>query len=80
MTEGTFKPGPSSLINISDPFSPLQLQLVVTHNNEKVTYHPVGTDRPWRIDAGLRELVIGKGVGRVMLPLCNILYYSLEQY
>lgn len=62
------------------PVRAKRIQLVVTHNNENVTYHPVGDGRPWRIDAGLQELVIGRGVGRVMVPLCNIMYYTLEEY
>lgn len=57
-----------------------RLQLVVTHNNENVTYYPVGDDVPWKIDAGLQLLVVGKGIGRMMVPLCNIMYFTLQQY
>lgn len=58
----------------------VRIQLVVTHNNENITYHSLNNGTSWRIDAGLQHLIIGKGIGRVMLPLCNILYYSLEKY
>jgi hypothetical protein len=60
--------------------NPHRLHLVVTHSNENVTYHAVGSGKPWKIDAGLQLLVIGKGVGRVMVPLCNIMYFTLEEY
>lgn len=59
---------------------PKQLQLVITHTNENVTFHAVGDDRPWKIDAGLQLLIVGKGVGRVMVPLFNIMYFTLEEY
>lgn len=32
----------------------------------------------WRFDAMTRELVIGKGLGRKMIPLDNVEYYSPE--
>lgn len=57
-----------------------RLQLVVTHNNENVTYYPVGNGKPWKVDAGLGLLVVGKGTGRMMVPLCNIMYFTLEEY
>lgn len=57
-----------------------RLQLVVTHNNGNVTYYPVGNGKPWKVDAGLGLLIVGKGVGRMMVPLCNIMYFTLEEY
>lgn len=54
-------------------------QLVVTHTNESVTYHSLSKERPLRIDAGSQTLVIGKGLGRVMVPLIGVLYYSIEE-
>jgi hypothetical protein len=51
----------------------------VTHNNEAQTYHPVPDGESWRIDAGMGTLIIGKGLGRVVVPLCNVLYFSPEE-
>lgn len=65
---------------MESPGKPHGLHLVVIHSNENVTYHAVGCGKPWKIDAGLQLLVIGKGVGRVMVPLCNIMYFTLEEY
>ncbi len=66
---------------IINPDQPKQRrQLVVTHNNENVTYYPVGHGKPWKVDSGLQLLIIGKGIGRMMVPLCNIMYFTLEEY
>lgn len=54
-------------------------QLVITHTNERITYYSLSKERPLRIDAGLQTLVIGKGLGRVMVPLIGVLYYSIEE-
>lgn len=59
---------------------PKRLHLMVTHNNENVTFYPVGDGKPWKVDAGLQLLIIGKGVGRMMVPLCNIMYFTLQEY
>lgn len=67
---------PRGILNLGRPW---RVQLHVTHNDETQTFHPV-TDRGWKIDASLGMLIIGKGLGRVYLPLCNIRYFSPEEY
>jgi hypothetical protein len=67
---------PGNILNLGRP---RRTQIHVTHNNEAQTYHPVPDGEGWRIDAGRGTLIIGKGLGRVEVPLCNVLYFSPEE-
>lgn len=67
---------PRNILNLGRP---RRTQIHVTHNNEAQTYHPVPDGESWRIDAGMGTLIIGKGLGRVVVPLCNVLYFSPEE-
>jgi hypothetical protein len=54
------------------------VQLVVTHNDHTVMYYVVPSNQGWRIDTATRQIVVGKGMGRVMIPLDGIRSYSIE--
>lgn len=56
-----------------------RIQIHVTHNNEAQTYHRVPDGQGWRVDAGRGTIIIGKGPGRVEVPLCNVLYFSPKE-
>lgn len=57
-----------------------RVQLMVTHTNEAVTFHPVPSSEGWKIDAGLGVIIVGKGMGRTYIPLCNVLTFSPQLY
>lgn len=44
------------------------------------SYFPIAPGGSWRLDCQHRELIIGKGMGRIHVPLDNVLYYSPEEY
>lgn len=56
-----------------------RVQLVVIHNDDEYTYHPVGPGG-WRVDLTTNCIVVGKGMGRQYIPLCNIRYFLIENY
>jgi hypothetical protein len=56
-----------------------RVQIVVHYKGiDLPSYFQVDTS--WRLDQQHRELVIGKGMGRIHVPLDNVLYYSPEEY
>jgi hypothetical protein len=57
-----------------------RIQIVVLHNDNVNTFHPVPEGEGWKIDPPSRTLQIGKGVGRVHVPLDNVRYYSPQEY
>lgn len=44
------------------------------------SYFQVTAEQGWRIDTQHREIIIGKGMGRIHVPLDNVMYYSPEEY
>jgi hypothetical protein len=57
------------------------VQLVVWYfGQSKPNYFQVTRLQGWRIDTLHRQLVIGKGMGRVMVPFDNVSHYSVEEY
>lgn len=59
---------------------PSRKQLEVLHLDGVYTYHGIGPDMPWKFDVPNKTLLIGKGVGRVMVPLDNVRYITLKEY
>lgn len=55
------------------------VHLRVTHMNGTSTVHPVSDGDGWRVDTWTRSLVIGRGLGRVHIPLDNVASYSPEE-
>lgn len=56
-----------------------RVQLVVTLLDGSVRFYPLNSDG-WKIDAGSRCLLIGKGFGRVYVPLDNVDNFSPQIY
>jgi len=57
------------------------VQLVVWYRgDDQPRYFQVTASQGWRIDSQHRQLVIGKGMGRIMVPFDNVLQYSVEEY
>jgi hypothetical protein len=54
------------------------LQLAVLYNDNTTMYYPVNPDRPWRVDAATRCLVIGHGVPRTHVPLDQVRSFGIE--
>lgn len=42
-------------------------------------YYQIPADQGWRIDTLHRQIVVGKGLPRTMIPLDNVLSYSIEE-
>lgn len=56
-----------------------RVQIVVLHNDESYTYHPVPAGQGWKmVNPGL--LLIGTGLGRVHVPLIGVRYFMPEAY
>jgi hypothetical protein len=56
-----------------------RVQIVVLHNDETYTYHPVPPGQGWKmVNPGL--LLIGSGLGRVHVPLIGVRYFMPEEY
>lgn len=61
----------------------MNVQLVVTYADHSIGYYPVRTGTVtigWKLDAGSRCLVIGKGVPRTYVPLDRVMSFSIEEY
>lgn len=56
-----------------------RVQLVVTLLDGSVRFYPV-TEEGWKIDTSSRCLLIGKGFGRVYVPLDNVESFSPQTY
>lgn len=56
-----------------------RLQLVVTYSDHQIMYFPISADQGWRVSTEHRQIVIGRGVPRTMIPLDSVLYYSIEK-
>lgn len=58
-----------------------RLQLMVWHRGMlSPLYYPIDKKQGWRINETTREIVVGRGVPRVLIPLDNVLSYSIEEY
>lgn len=55
------------------------VQLVIEYLDGAVAYYPMNTYRTWKVDHAKRELVIGRGVPRVMIPLEHVRAYIIER-
>lgn len=78
---GSFTFDPSKLIVVEGvEIRPKhRIQIVVLHNDETYTYHPVPPGQGWKmVNPGL--LLIGKGLGRVHVPLIGVRYFMPEAY
>jgi hypothetical protein len=64
----------------TDPMPP-RVQLVVTHLDSTVTYYPVGGEvGGWKIDRPSNCIIVGHGMGRHHIPLCNVRSFSPVEY
>lgn len=52
------------------------VQLVVTHNDNTVTYYRV-TDS-WKVKADMRCIVVGRDLDRTYVPLDGVRYFTVE--
>lgn len=60
---------------------PKHVQLVVLRGDGTYRYYPMDKHPGgWRIDPTDRTLIIGKGMGRIIIPLETIDYFSPEEY
>lgn len=70
--------------NGRNPDGSPRIQLVITYMDESMGFYPLNQNsqnkQGWKIDAGLGVLIIGRGYGRVIVPLCNIRSFSPEKY
>jgi hypothetical protein len=58
-----------------------RVQIVVHYKGiDLPSYFQVVSNQGWRLDCQHRELIIGSGMGRIHVPLDNVLYYSPEEY
>lgn len=57
-----------------------KLQLVVWHKGAHTPSYYVIPETGWRIDGETRQIVIGKGMPRKMIPLDNVLSYDIEEF
>jgi hypothetical protein len=59
----------------------MKLQLVVWFRGvNSPSYFPVGPERGWKVDTTHRQIVVGIGIPRTMIPLDNVLHYEIEEY
>lgn len=58
------------------------IQLIVWHRMaQKPKYYKVSkAEDGWRIDTDIRHLVIGRGMGRIMIPLDNVESYEVDEF
>lgn len=56
-----------------------KLQLIVEYLNSQTRYYPIKFDPGWRIDTMHRQIVIGIGVPRTMIPLDSVAAYHIEE-
>lgn len=58
-----------------------RVQIVVWYKGlDQPSHFPIEPGSSWRMDQQHRELVIGRGMGRIHVPLDNVLYYSPEEF
>jgi hypothetical protein len=57
---------------------PKRLQLVVDYLTRTTRYYPI-PEGGWRIDGMNRQIVIGRGVPRTMIPFDTVAAYHLEE-
>lgn len=57
-----------------------RLQIVVLHNDNVYQYHPVPEGQGWKVDTINRQIVVGRGVPRTMIPLDTVRSYTIEEY
>lgn len=48
--------------------------LRVIHTDNVISYHETTSSVGWRIDAAMQTLVVGRGLDRTIIPLCNVRY------
>lgn len=56
-----------------------RVQLRVVYLDQTTLYFPIPERQGWRIDAGLRLLIVGRGLGREEIPLDRVAYFSPEE-
>lgn len=58
----------------------MKLQLVVWHlGQSQPLYYQIPAQQGWRIDTLHRQIVVGTGIPRTMIPLDSVLSYSIEE-
>lgn len=57
-----------------------KVQLVVTHHDNVVHYHPVGAPGGWKVDSSTRCIVAGKGMPRTYIPLDTVREWVVDEY
>lgn len=62
--------------SITPPTGARRVQVIVTHNDNTISYHPVETD--WKIDTSHRMLRINRGMGRTLVPLDGVRCFTVE--
>jgi hypothetical protein len=59
---------------------PRKLQLAVQYFDNTCRYFPIDPDQGWKLDPINRQIVVGRGVPRTMIPLDGVRYYDIEEY
>ena len=54
------------------------IQIVVTHRDNRFTFHTVPEGQGWKVDAACRCLVIGRGVPRTYVPLDGVMAFEVQ--
>lgn len=67
------------VMTVPDP-PQLRVQLVVLKMNGTHRFYPMDKYGSWKINPTDRTLIIGKGMGRIIIPLETIDHISLENY
>jgi hypothetical protein len=57
-----------------------RIQLQVTMMDGSIRFYSVEPGKGWKIDATSRCLIVGKGLGRIYIPLDNVESFSPIQY
>lgn len=55
------------------------MYLVITFKDGQEASFKLDSNRGWRIATESRQIIIGRGVPRTMVPLDNVLYYEVRK-
>ena len=51
---------------------------MVTYFNHQIMYYPIPFGQGWKIDSAARQIIVGYGVPRTMIPLDSVASYAVE--
>lgn len=59
-----------------------KVQLIVTYMDDSIRYEPIDEARGWKYDTmnGVSLLVIGNGLHRKFVPMCNVRSVQIHRY